>query len=467
MADNTDKKHHCHIDADPKGLIHNNYDTGDLTGLPNRLATIRLQPLDLLRTDLANGARSTYIRDTPSDYYEAMMSAHDITQTVRDRYAKAASTGEQMCCPTSYDMSHLKTFIPEEVLTISYGCGTPAGLKTVQTGETVLDIGSGGGIDCFEASRLVGSTGHVIGLDMTDTMLDIARTHAPVVAANLGYASSNVEFRKGLADAMPVEDEVIDLIISNCVINLAPDKRKVFQEMYRVAKPSGRFTISDIVSDQTVPHYLVQDREKWGDCLSGALTLTAYIMGLREAGFLGVHLIQHSPWQVIDGIHFFSVTLTGYKLPPSIPTSSCRYATLRGPFRRVIDERGIAYQRGIPRPIAPEHAAVLSTPAVAAHFLLTTDPTPIDQTDPQWMAILPAHAPCTWQGHFALLAGPFLEVEDDDDHIYRQGEPVEICSKTLAVLHTEPYAPHFVILNRAMHPVTGSTVACDPNGACC
>ena len=223
------------------------------------------------------------------------MPIEDITQKVSERYANAASTGEQMCCPTSYDMGYLKTFIPEEVLKISYGCGTPAGLKTVRAGETVLDIGSGGGIDCFEASRLVGPTGRVIGIDMTDTMLEIARKNAVVVATNLGYPSSNVEFRKGLADAMPVDDGTIDLIISNCVINLAPDKRKVFREMYRVAKPGGRFTISDIVADQTVPQYLVHDTQKWGDCLSGALTLTDYMNGMTAAGFFGIHLVKFSP----------------------------------------------------------------------------------------------------------------------------------------------------------------------------
>ena len=391
----------------------------------------------------------------------------DITQKVSDRYARAAATGEQMCCPTSYDMSHLKTFIPEEVLKISYGCGTPAGLDTVQAGETVLDIGSGGGIDCFEAARLVGPSGLVIGIDMTDTMLEIARHHAPIVAKNLGYPRSNTEFRKGMADAMPVEDASIDLIISNCVINLAPDKRKVFREMYRVTKPGGRFTISDIVSDQVVPQYLVHDAAKWGDCLSGALQVQDYIGGMVDAGFRAVHQIKSSPWQSIDGVHFLSVTLTGYKLPDVVTKEAPLYATLCGPFSTVTDELGQQYRRGVPQPIDVQSAQLLRSEPLRSMFLIGPAPITLAASDPRWCAILPEQAPCVWQGAYAILTGPIIGAEDDDHHQYYRGVPLEICSKTLHVLTQESYRPHFTIYHRSSNVVEGEAVSCSPEGNCC
>lgn len=391
-----------------------------------------------------------------------------ITQTVSQRYAKAVTNGEQMCCPTGYDREDLRKFIPEAVLNVSYGCGTPVGLSTVQSGEVVLDIGSGGGIDCFEASRRVGPTGKVIGIDMTDEMLALAKTHAPTVATNLGYPVSNVDFRKGLADAMPVEDNSVDLIISNCVINLAPDKAKVFQEMFRVIRPGGRFTISDIVADQGIPNYMIHDSGKWGDCLSGALTIQAYWGGLREAGFRGLHQVTVIPWRMIDGIHFLSVTLTGYKpLLDSVTSINPTFATFLGPFSRIIDEEGNIFYRGRPQQIDPETLALLTLPPYKPCFTVTAQPATLSQQDSRIISIRPENAPCVWEGQFGILMGPFLEGQDDDHHTYACGYPLEICSKTVKVLSDPSYQPYFGIINRARESLNADPVICGPSSGCC
>jgi len=395
------------------------------------------------------------------------MPDETISQQVSERYARAVTTGEQMCCPTGYNFEDLRSFVPEEVLRVSYGCGTPAGLATVRPSETVLDIGSGGGIDCFEAARRVGPTGRVIGVDMTDEMLALARRNAPIVMKNLGFPASNVEFRKGHAENLPIEDGSIDLIISNCVINLAPDKAKVFREMYRAVRPGGRFTISDIVADQPVPNYLIHDTEKWGDCLSGALPMWEYLGGLVQAEFLGVHQMKFMPWSAIDGIHFLSLTLTGYKLPETAVPDGVRFATLVGPFSRAVDELGQTYHRGKPEPVTARTAQLLKTPPFERLFLLSDEPIVLATIDERLVSIRPADAPCVWKGHFALFTGPFIEVEDDDHHIYRRGVPLEICSKTLDVLESSPYSRHFAIINRAGEAVSGETVSCDPGGGCC
>jgi hypothetical protein len=170
---------------------------------------------------------------------------------------------------------------------------------------------------------------------------------------------------------------------------------------------------------------------------------------------------------VIDGIHFFSVTLTGYKFPAGAPVSAVRYATLRGPFSRVVDELGTTYLRGIPQPITQDAVCLLSQAPLASHFVLSTSPLWLDRADDRWTAVYPANTPCLWQGHFAMLASPFVEAADDDHHVYRRGEPVEICSKTLKVLEADSYAPHFAIINRAGQSVIGNAVTCSPNGGCC
>ncbi|MDH5429603.1 MAG: methyltransferase domain-containing protein [Nitrospirota bacterium] len=390
-----------------------------------------------------------------------------ITQSVSQRYAKAVTNGEAMCCPTGYNHEDLGQFIPQAVLKVSYGCGTPVGLSTVQPGEVVLDIGSGGGIDCFEASRKVGASGKVIGIDMTDEMLALARTHAPTVAKNLGYPASNVDFRKGFADAMPVEDDQVDLIISNCVINLAPDKKKVFREMFRVLQPGGRFTISDIVSDQPIPQYMINDSAKWGDCLSGALTIQDYWGGLREAGFRGLHQVTVIPWRVIDGIHFVSVTLTGYKTAMTSSLLSPAFATLTGPFSKVEDELGNTFHRGAPQQVDEQTVSMLSLPSYKEHFVIADHPMPFTNQDPELKAVLPEESPCVWDGHFAVLTGPFLGVCDDDDHTYRCGEPLEICSKTLKVLQHPHYQSSFGIINRSREAVTAEPVICGTSTECC
>ncbi|MGD9853145.1 MAG: methyltransferase domain-containing protein [Nitrospirales bacterium] len=390
-----------------------------------------------------------------------------ITQAVSQRYAEAVTNGEQMCCPTGYDHEDLRKFIPEAVLKVSYGCGTPVGLSTVQPGEVVLDIGSGGGIDCFEASRRVGQTGKVIGIDMTDEMLELARTHAPTVATNLGYPASNVDFRKGEADSMPVEANSVDLIISNCVINLAPDKNTVFQEMFRVIRPGGRFTISDIVADQPIPNYMIHDTRKWGDCLSGALTIQAYWGGLRQAGFRGLHQVTVIPWRVIDGIHFLSVTLTGYKTPVSSEPMNPTFATLLGPFSQVTDEDGRTFHRGHQQQIDEKTLALLSLPSYKGCFSLTAQPTTIPEQDSRLVSVKPENAPCVWEGHFAILMGPFLEGQDDDHHTFYSGAPLEICSKTLKVLSDPSYQPFFGLINRAKESLNADPVICGTTSGCC
>jgi hypothetical protein len=209
------------------------------------------------------------------------------------------------------------------------------------------------------------------------------------------------------------------------------------------------------------------DTEKWGNCLSGALQLGAYLQGLVDAGFLGLHQVRVVPWQTIDGIHFLSLTLTGYKLPPASEEQRPVFVTLRGPFSVATDELGQTYRRGVPRPVSGRTAVLLTMPPFASLFILADTPLPLTPSNPCLSMILPDSAPCIWGGDYAILTGPFLEVHDDDHHVYRRGQPTEICSKTRKVLESDLYRPHFALMNRTSGQVSGAEISCDPSGACC
>ncbi len=243
-----------------------------------------------------------------------------VTKTVKKKFSKAAyNPVADYYCPTGYDPKDL-AHIPNEVLEVSYGCGNPAALADIKEGETIVDLGAGGGIDCFIAANKLGRNGKVIGIDMTDEMLEKARENAKKVAGVLGY--DIVEFRAGNIMELPVEDNYVDLVISNCVINLTEDKAKVLNEIYRILKPGGRFIISDIVSDKPVPGYLKRDKELWNACLSGALTDRKFKEVAESTGFSNVNMTQNYLYKKVQYIQFFSITLKGSK-PDKVACGCC------------------------------------------------------------------------------------------------------------------------------------------------
>ncbi len=211
-----------------------------------------------------------------------------IKDQVREHYAdiaRAALAGNRKSCCESTNVipaNLIGTALPDEVVNTSQGCGTPLEIAQVQEGETVLDLGSGGGLDCFYASRLVGASGHVIGVDMTDEMLALANENVKKVGA------TNVEFRKGELEKLPLDDESVDVIISNCVINLSPDKSRVFAEAFRVLKPGGRVAFSDIVARIVMPEFMRTNMGSWAACISGAIPERDYIEKMKLAGFIDV-----------------------------------------------------------------------------------------------------------------------------------------------------------------------------------
>jgi len=238
------------------------------------------------------------------------MNAKDseIKKHVRDRYARAAKTsasccgrGSSPCCggPTELDRdaaSRMVGYSPEELAAVpqdanlGLGCGNPGALAGLKPGETVLDLGSGAGIDCFLASRRVGPAGRVIGVDMTAEMIDRARENA----RKDGFA--NVEFRLGEIENLPAADNSVDAIISNCVINLSTDKPRVFREAFRVLKPGGRIMVSDLALQKPLPEAVKASVEAYVACIAGALVKDEYLRDVREAGFERVEVVRERPF---------------------------------------------------------------------------------------------------------------------------------------------------------------------------
>jgi ubiquinone/menaquinone biosynthesis C-methylase UbiE len=303
---------------------------------------------------------------------------------VRQRYAAGAIAVEtKLCCAVDYDTEYLKV-IPQEVIDRDYGCGDPS--KYLREGETVLDLGSGTGKICFIAAQVVGPKGKIIGVDMTDEMLSVARANAPIVAERIGFG--NVEFRKGRIQdlaldlerldqelkARPITDaasflradelaqelrvkqplvasDSVDVVVSNCVLNLVEpnSKRQLFEEIFRVLKKGGRAVISDIVSDEEVPAHLQNDPELWSGCISGALTEEGFLAAFADAGFYGVQILKRDaePWQTVEGIELRSVTVEAFKGKQGPCVERNQAVIYRGPFREVLDDDNHRMQRGL------------------------------------------------------------------------------------------------------------------------
>lgn len=330
----------------------------------------------------------------------------DVKTSVLERYSEgAAARQESLCCPVDYDASLLK-MLPQELIEKDYGCGDPS--RYVEAGDVVLDLGSGGGKICYMAAQLVGGQGKVIGIDMNDDMLDLARRYLPEMEAKLGGAK--VAFHKGHIQDLslsleavetyikrnPIEtldeleafeawkrkerrdnpmiaDNSVSLVVSNCVLNLvaSEDRQQMIAEIFRVLKPGGRVAISDIVSDEIVPEHLQNDPHLWSGCISGAFQEKDFIDAFLNAGFIGVSYDKWDgePWQVVDGIEFRSVTLTAYKPVDTAALDAGQAVIYKGPFKEVYDDYGRVYRRGDRVAVSERFFENLTLGAYKDHFI--------------------------------------------------------------------------------------------------
>lgn len=334
---------------------------------------------------------------------------------VKSRYAAAAKKPEAaLCCPVDYDPKYLEA-IPAEVIEKDYGCGDPS--KHLNPGETVLDLGSGTGKICFIASQVVGSEGKVIGVDMTDDMLEVARRHQGPIGETIGF--SNVHFVKGRIHDLALDlealderlraenltglegylrseeiaDELrkttpliasgsIDVVVSNCVLNLVDEslKKTMFDEIFRVLRRGGRAVISDIVSDEEVPEAMRMDEHLWSGCISGAFSEAGFLKAFEDAGFHGIQILERDtdPWQTVDGIEFRSVTVEAYtgKAGPCYERNQA--VIYKGPFKKVLDDDHHAMERGLRYAVCDKTYQLYRNEPYANHFEFVEPRIPID-----------------------------------------------------------------------------------------
>ncbi|MFT7669730.1 MAG: arsenite methyltransferase [Planctomycetota bacterium] len=313
----------------------------------------------------------------------APKSPVDVLETVQSRYAQgAAEQVPELCCPVDYDASLLEV-LPPEIIDRDYGCGDPS--RFVRNGDTVLDLGSGAGKICYMASQLTGAEGRVIGVDATPEMLALSREWVERIGERIGW--TNTEFRHGLIqdlaldrdalaewlaknpiasvvelDALRIEedrlrresplipDNSIDLVLSNCVLNLVDNSSKVqlFNEIARVMKAGGRCAISDIVCDEDVPQDMQDDPELWSGCISGAMREDRFLQAFKDAGLHGVQAVEYQsePWAVVRGIEFRSMTVVAWKAEKKPALEQNDAILYRGPWKEVVDDFGNTLRRG-------------------------------------------------------------------------------------------------------------------------
>jgi arsenite methyltransferase len=337
-------------------------------------------------------------------------------QCVRERYSAASQQVEPaLCCPVTYDAKFLDV-IPEEVINRDYGCGDPS--PYVRPGDTVVDLGSGGGKLCFIISQQVGPSGKVIGVDVNPDMLELARRSQPDVAEKTGY--DNIEFRYGRIQDLAVDleelaarlksvdlqgtegalqcfqipdelrrtqpmiaDNSVDCVVSNCVLNLVDpaDRRQLFAEIFRVLKPGGRAAISDIVSDEDVPLEMQNDPTLWSGCISGAWREDLFLEEFQNAGFVGLKLDkrQSEAWQTVNGIEFRSVTLLAIKPSSAACLERKQAVVYKGPFEEVVDDDGGVYPRGIRMAVCDKTFQLLSQPPYCDLFYFIEPNQPVTE----------------------------------------------------------------------------------------